>query len=118
METLMTSTNIEGPVPIAPGLGPIQVELRLGNGVCTTKGCDEGKNNRQKATRVSVFIHSFISTAAIYSRKIESELESFSRIKCAHPQMVLYKSIYSGPVLRDSYETALSVLQTLVTRGS
>ncbi|XP_059917470.1 zona pellucida sperm-binding protein 4-like isoform X1 [Gadus macrocephalus] len=40
VETLMTQTmNLAGPVAIAPVIGPIQVELRLGNGVCTTKGC-------------------------------------------------------------------------------
>ncbi|CAL8295461.1 unnamed protein product [Boreogadus saida] len=41
VETLMTETmNLAGPIAIAPVLGPIKVELRLGNGVCTTKGCD------------------------------------------------------------------------------
>ncbi|CAL8372938.1 unnamed protein product [Arctogadus glacialis] len=40
VETLMTETmNLADPIAIPPLIGPIQVELRLGNGVCTTKGC-------------------------------------------------------------------------------
>ena len=59
------------PIAIAPVIGPIQVELRLGNGVCTTKGCGAGKNNGQKANRdgPSDFNHSFISTAAFFPEK-------------------------------------------------
>ena len=59
-----------GPLPVA-ALGPIQAELRLANGKCVTKGCDEGKNNRQNMVGASVFKTALcnFSTAAIYSIK-------------------------------------------------
>ncbi|KAJ3595879.1 hypothetical protein NHX12_002291 [Muraenolepis orangiensis] len=42
VETLVVQVNpLDFPPPPVAAYGPIQVELRLGNGVCLIKGCDE-----------------------------------------------------------------------------
>lgn len=59
-----TATAVEalvaevGVVPAPPGVaapGPLRVELRIGNGVCATKGCIEGKCKRHGLYRWRLF---------------------------------------------------------------
>lgn len=42
----MEVNAVPAPVPVAAA-GPLRVELRLGNGQCQTKGCNEGECKRE-----------------------------------------------------------------------
>lgn len=43
VEALIVEVGLVPPPPPVAAFGPLRVELRLGNGFCTTKGCVEGK---------------------------------------------------------------------------
>lgn len=50
MEALVIEVNdVPPPVPVA-AMGPLRVELQLGNGQCHSKGCLEGEQLRYLRT--------------------------------------------------------------------
>lgn len=63
---------LDNPPPPVAAYGPMHVELRVASGLCVTKGCNEGKNNRQNTVGASVCKPALcnFSTDAIYSIRI------------------------------------------------